>query len=312
MALLAVAVVYLLRPPNFDPITIWPFGFWAGGCIILALILSPLLHPRRALLVGGIALIAALAVCEEPRYLLRSVAREPDREIAQARLDGSLVRVITLNCGGGDERAVTDALALDPDVLLLQETPGEVALESVVPEGWQRAGWLDPTIMVRGTLQADDLPRWLAHEMYVGVAVPERLGRPITIISTRLVHPSLRMDIWRPKVWRDAARVRKERAHVIADLLRQRLRHGEDLPVIIGGDFNTPGGDSLLRPLAQAGLRDVFAAAGRGWPNTITADFPVSRIDLIYASNVFRPLDARAVITPHSDHRMVVADMALR
>ena len=99
--------------------------------------------------------------------------------------------------------------------------------------------------------------------------------------------------------------VREESVRLLMLFVDQALAKG---PVIIGGDFNTPGQDSLLDPL-RGPLTDCFAAAGRGWPNTITADYPMSRIDGIWVSDEMRPLNARVVYTPHSDHRMVVADV---
>jgi endonuclease/exonuclease/phosphatase (EEP) superfamily protein YafD len=148
--------------------------------------------------------------------------------------------------------------------------------------------------------------------MYGVRAVPVRLGRPITVISTHLVLPSLRTDIWRPEVWRKAAEIRGARMRIVEELLVQRDRYGDDLPVIVGGDFNTRAGDSLLQPLIANGMTDVFDAVGHGWPNTMTAEFPIARIDFIWVGEQVEPLNAQVATTPHSDHRMVVAEVAVR
>jgi hypothetical protein len=307
----SVGYLYAARVPDLDPITVWPFALWVGIFSAIAVLLSPLLRGRRTVLLVACAFLAGLLLSEEPRFVLRGLWHDRTPVVAAAADSGELLRVISLNCGGGSERAIEHALSLDPDIVLLQESPGGVSLDAMLPEGWDRAGWGDCAVLVRGDAFADEHSRSLAHEMYVVRAVPERVGRLVTVISTHLVQPSLRGDLWRREVWREARVLRLSRMSTIEHLLAQRDRYG-DLPVIIGGDFNTREGDPLLRPLEAAGLTDAFRAAGHGWPNTITSDFPVERIDFIWVDERFEPLSARVVVTPHSDHRMVVAELALR
>jgi endonuclease/exonuclease/phosphatase (EEP) superfamily protein YafD len=62
--------------------------------------------------------------------------------------------------------------------------------------------------------------------------------------------------------------------------------------------------------LLPDGLGDSFRKAGRGLGNTITNEYPVSRIDYIW---IDRGIHAHAVVakrTDHSDHRMVIADLS--
>ncbi len=310
----ALGYIYAGRAPGLDPITVWPFMLWAGLYIAVGIVLSPLLRWRRTLLVVGFPLLTALLLCEEPRYLLRPLWHDPSREVSAAAERHELLRVVTLNCGSGSEAAVHDALGLDPDILLLQEIPGSFALDRMLPEGWQQAGWGDCAVLVRGEVYADEHSRYLAHEMHVVRAVPAGLAEPtpITVISTHLVQPSLRTNILRPGVWRNAVSLRESRVRTIENLLHERDRYGDDLPVIIGGDFNAGDLDSLLPPLAANGLTDAFGAVGTGWPNTITAGFPIERIDYVWVDERFEPLDGRVIFTPNSDHRMVVVDVALK
>lgn len=312
MPLLAIALLYAFRIPRLDPITVWPFTLWAGFFMTLGIVLAPLLGLKRGLLVVGMPLLAALLICEEPRFMLKPPADAAPVEAAAQR--GELLRVISLNCGGGNTLAVQEAFALDPDVILLQESPGTAILSGILPEGWQQAGGGDCWVLVRGEVTSTEHSRDLANRMHVALATPSRLAppRPITIISAHVVHPSLRPEIWRPSVWREAEAIREARATSVETMLRESDRYGADLPVILGGDFNTGDHDSLLRPLEQAGLTDTFAATGSGCPNTIVADFPLERIDYVWADGQFQPLSARVVFTPHSDHRMVVAELAAR
>ncbi|MFW6437980.1 MAG: endonuclease/exonuclease/phosphatase family protein, partial [Armatimonadota bacterium] len=165
--------------------------------------------------------------------------------------------------------------------------------------------------LVRGSLYMDEHPRWLAHEMHVVRAIPERVGRPLTVISAHLVKPSIRTDIWRPSTWRLARMLRDARVRGVRHLLEQQHRYG-DLPVIIGGDFNAGNHDSLLLPLIESGFSDAFREAGAGWPNSFSADLPVERIDYVWVDDNFEALRSFIAYTPHSDHRMVIADIALR
>ncbi|HCA48240.1 MAG TPA: hypothetical protein DEP45_13075 [Armatimonadetes bacterium] len=311
-SLLAIALLYALRIPGLDPITIWPFTLWAGLFMTLGIVLAPLLGLKRGVLVIGMPLLAALLVCEEPRFMLKSPADAAPVQAAAQR--GKLLRVISLNCGGGNTLAVQEAFALDPDVILLQESPGTAILSGILPEGWRQVGGGDCWVLVRGKVTSTEHSRDLANRMHVALATPSRLAppRPIAIISVHIVHPSLRPEIWRPSVWREAEAIRQARATRVETMLREGDRYGEDLPVILGGDFNTGDHDSLLLPLEQAGFTDAFVATGSGCPNTIVSDFPLERIDYVWANERFAPLSARIVFTPHSDHRMVVAELAVR
>ncbi len=308
----AVAYLYAAKVANLDPITIWPFALWAGSHVALGVVLSPLLRARRAMLVVGYGVLLGLLLSEEPLYIARSLWHDPVPDVRQAAADGRRVRVISVNCGGGDVGAVEDALAHTPDIILLQEMPAYAELDEVLPPDWSRSGRRDCSVLVKGSLIATPHPKWLAHQLQAVLAIPLRTGRPIAVISTHLVQPSLRADIWRPSIWRKARRLREARGEAIAEALEQRARYGDNVPAIIGGDFNTRAGDSLLQPLARAGMTDAFRAVGTGWPNTFTARFPLERIDFIWADDRFEPLRAVVAVSGHSDHRMVVADLAVK
>lgn len=305
----AVSAVYALRPANVDPVTIWPFWFWSVPGVGLGL-LGLSRRTWRWALVAVLAWMAATGwIAEEPRCLLRSW-RSSQRVDAERR---GLLRVVTLNCGGGSIEAVRDAAAQDADIILLQEMPGRDGLAEVLERrsGWAFATGMDPAIMALGHVRDRSLPPHKSHFMCEARVVPARLNPPTEILalSTRLALPQLRFDLWRPGVWREASKVRAIRAEQMARLL-EHVSAAAPAPVIVGGDFNTPAGDSLFRPL-RPHLRDAFAEAGMGWPNTITDEHPMARIDQIWVSEHFEVHQARVVYTPNSDHRMLVVDLAL-
>jgi hypothetical protein len=308
-----LVALYTLRPPGWDPITIWPFVFWAWPGVVFGLASLSRAAKRRSLLVAAVWVIALLAIPEEPRALLRSVGHSGEEAWRAARAEGRALRVASLNCGAGSVGAARELLAHDPDIVLLQERPGMHELEDVFEEasGWQGTGTLDTAVFVRGELEA--LPPVPRQQLIICLArvQPSCLDPPqeLIVASIHLFLPATRADIWRPSTWREAEQTRAVRAGQMARVAAHAAA-ARGRPTIVGGDFNTPGGDGLFRPLRHY-LRDAFPEAGVGWPNTMVNDSPVSRIDQVWTSAQLRATTLRAVRTRNSDHRMLVCDLVL-
>jgi endonuclease/exonuclease/phosphatase family metal-dependent hydrolase len=82
------------------------------------------------------------------------------------------------------------------------------------------------------------------------------------------------------------------------------------IPTIVAGDLNSiPQGraNQMLRSL----LTDCFAATSRGYGFTLPAHFPVRRVDYIYVGFGLVPMRSEVMESVVSDHRGVVADIAL-
>jgi vancomycin resistance protein VanJ len=220
------------------------------------------------------------------------------------------IRVVSLNCAGGDPLAMAEVAAYRPDIVLLQEAPPG---RDVVDLAGKMYGVdaavvtaLAPSIIVRGKIDRIPLPRELTGSFAAGIATLPS-GVTIEIVSLRLTPAVLRMDLFSPDCWREQTGNRRERRVMLQRLTEWlETRHGR--PLIVGGDFNAPQGDavfSLLRP----GLRDAFSEGGDGWPNTIINDYPFLRIDQVWLSRHFRCIRSVSRRTIHSDHRMVVCDL---
>jgi endonuclease/exonuclease/phosphatase family metal-dependent hydrolase len=81
-------------------------------------------------------------------------------------------------------------------------------------------------------------------------------------------------------------------------------------PTLLFGDLNAPPSAPELQPLFGR-FRDAWrSSAGAGF--TYPAENPAKRIDYVLASEDFLVRSARVVATEASDHRPVVADLALR
>ncbi|MGD8238287.1 MAG: endonuclease/exonuclease/phosphatase family protein [Armatimonadota bacterium] len=308
-----LSVLYLLRPSGWDPITIWPFIFWAWIGVVFGLASLSRRGKRRSLLVAVIWVIALVSICEEPRSVLRSVGHGGEKAWQSARAEGRALRVVSLNCGGGVLAAAREAFAREPDIVLLQERPGMDELEDVFTkaDGWHGTASFDTAIFVRGDLES--LPVAPRQRVFISRAAvePSALDPPreLEVASIHLALPATRADIWRPSTWRVAEQIRQVRANQI-EAVTTYAAEATGQPSIVGGDFNTPGGDGLLRPL-RAHLRDAFREAGIGWPNTMVNETPISRIDQVWLSPELEATTLRVLPTQNSDHRMVVCEVAL-
>ena len=80
------------------------------------------------------------------------------------------------------------------------------------------------------------------------------------------------------------------------------------MPVILLGDFNLRPNDEILRPLMDA-LHDT--ADGREAPKSFPSDRPKEKIDYIFVSHDIRVLSLKSKNTQMSDHRPLIARLAV-
>jgi endonuclease/exonuclease/phosphatase (EEP) superfamily protein YafD len=199
-------------------------------------------------------------------------------------------------------------MSYEPDVLLLQERPDRQPLAAALGkyDGYAVAQGADGAIIARGTVSPAVTP---ADYPTTQAALVEVGDRRLGIVNVHLHLPDLEPVLWSREAWRQAAerfRVREAQTEVA---VRAAGTFGDGVPVIVGGDFNTPPGDLLFRDL-PADLRDCFKVAGVGVGHTIITDMPIERVDYVWAPE---PLEIHSVVvrrTHHSDHRLVVADLA--
>jgi endonuclease/exonuclease/phosphatase family metal-dependent hydrolase len=95
----------------------------------------------------------------------------------------------------------------------------------------------------------------------------------------------------------------------VADTLRILGEDPRGARQVLLGDFNAEPGAPELAPLWTR-LSDVWTAAEPGF--TYPAAAPAKRIDFVTVSNGIHPRGAMVVDTLASDHRPVLADLALR
>lgn len=100
------------------------------------------------------------------------------------------------------------------------------------------------------------------------------------------------------------------RAMQVDDMLAILDDDPEGARQVLVGDLNAPPDAAELAPLWDS-LTDSFAVAGSGDGLTYPAVGPTKRIDYVTVSPEIRTRHARVVDTAASDHRPVVADLAV-
>ncbi len=301
LLLVPVAVAYAWRPDALAGISIWPPVCWVALGLPTSLLGALLRRQRKAWLLPAAWLFFAVATADELPAALRR----------RAPAVGADLRVVTLNCGGGQDAAAAEALALQPDLVLLQESPSRPALEHLVAVTWGRPSAVawgpDGSVLARG--QVVGQPRQASH--FTAVRIRLTSGREVAVVSLRLMPVPLDFDLWSARFQRDMRAHRAAQRRELAEIAALLEQVPASVPVVLGGDFNAPPGDPVFRPLAPR-LCDGWRRAGVGWGDTILNDLPVSRIDRVFVSEHLRPLRLAAGRTAASDHRLVVAEYAWR
>jgi Metal-dependent hydrolase len=311
--LLAVcAAVYAARPDWAAAITVFPVWIWtAPGLLLLLPQVAGRKRQGQRKSAGCIALLWLLyvgIVAEEPRTLLRSLL--PAHQAAT----GVKLRVISLNCAGGDPQAAEEVAAYRPDVVLLQEAPPTARMPEVAAKLFGNgAGWIDTmdaAIVVRGSIEALPVPKDVRGSLVYGRA--HLAGGPtLDLASLRLMPALFRMDLWSSDCWRAQAENRRIRRAMLREMATALKARPAGASLIVAGDFNAPQGDAVFGELFP-GLHGAFDEAGVGWGNTITNELPVLRIDQLWVSSDVVCQRAVAQRTIHSDHRMVVCDLIIQ
>lgn len=305
---IGVSACYLWQPDACAAVTVYPSWCWFVGGLCLALILLRAKRQRIALASIGLWFLFLVGFADTPLSLWRGLWQRTDSTIESRNSEENSLRVISLNAHGSS-RAVAALERWEPDLILIQETPGAGTLREVgqtmLGENSGMLAGVDASILSRTPIEP------LASSVnYTIGKVSIKPGQEVIVVSLRLTPPPFRADLWNPDCWRA---YRDQRIHQRDELQLLSRRLSElptDLPVIVGGDFNVNPRDPIFREL-PANLRDAFTTAGVGWGNTITNEAPFLRIDQVWCDTRFQPLRVIAELSEDTDHRSVIADLVL-
>jgi endonuclease/exonuclease/phosphatase (EEP) superfamily protein YafD len=307
---LAAAFCYGLRPDWCAAVTVFPPWVWAAPGLLLVALGWRRSSKRFVAGVGALWLLYLTMFAEEPVSLLRWRTR-PAAGLQIAGGRGQILRVVSLNCAGGTKEAAAEVVRYRPDVVLLQETPGQGDVEELTHRLFGNEGHClvgpDASIIAHGSLSPAPLPPSL-RGYFVQARVRLVSGIEAEVISLRLLPAVFRMGLWSPECWREQTANRRARREQLRAVARQIRALPAAVPLIVGGDLNAPAGDAVVR-LLQPRLYDTFREGGIGWGDSFMNEFPVLRIDQIWASKEWLAMSVVARSTRNSDHRMVVCDL---
>lgn len=281
-------------------LTVWPPLLWTFVLVPLMLPLALGRSWKPSAAAGGM-IVLFLLVHEEWASLLRfGKTPEPD------------LRVLTWNVGGHDLNDPKLLAILEkhrPDVVFLQETPdgnGSFA-EANLAGFFAGFSWVDDGdcgILSRWPLRrlgTRSVGPWSDPQVYACETEP---GRELLLVNVRLMLPSLRLIPLGEsgRALREDNRRRGAQFPALAELVRETMAREGIEDAVLAGDFNTGAWARSLEPLRE-GLRDGWKDGGRGWGRTMTAAFPVGRIDQCWATAGLRCVRAEACREAISDHR---------
>jgi hypothetical protein len=304
----ASTLIFLFQPDACAAVLVLPRWLWIAPGLVLAL----LGFTRQRKRIASSAIVLWLLYCAVFVQEFRSLIRFRGQPTSESKPDGgTTLRIISLNCNGGSEKAAAEVTNYHPDLVLFEESPlrpivRDIATNLLGSEAESLTG-SDVSIVARGKIipvaveNSESAPFAHARVQFTSGLVAE-------VFAIRLQPYNIRADLWSPDCWKNQCRIRKIQRSQFEWIERELEQIPVDVPVIFGGDFNLPAGDKLFRILSPR-FRDTFRSAGHRWGDTLDNDIPVLRIDQVWCSEHFRALSTEAHKTINSDHRMVVCDL---
>jgi endonuclease/exonuclease/phosphatase family metal-dependent hydrolase len=229
------------------------------------------------------------------------------------------VRVMTLNIAYGSrgvEGILEEIERQKPDVLCLQEAREFHQYHDIIPRllqslrGWHVARGAEVVTMSRFPIVAQrnyPMPRPSGRTLLETTLNVE--GRRLLVFNTHFstVRPGPYKTNSRYQVLRygGSAEMRQVQADILLNAAGTRRT-----PSVVMGDFNNPPRGLVYEKLSERWV-DAFRGAGWGFGYTFRSDLPLLRIDYIWAGDGIRVLKCGTPNVRVSDHRPVVADLAL-
>lgn len=304
---LLVATVWLLqRYPGEDwwLTTLLTWGSQLPWVVLPALMLLVTVISGRPLL-SAVNLAAALfALLFVAHFQINPGKPDPG--------DSPVIRVATWNVHGftrDDEALRERILAWNCDIVCIQESVSSV-LDDLLP-GYEYVHDGHMGVYVRGEIVSHERV-WIGKERprYMLVVNAFTDAGPVTVMTVHLPR-YLRSPFPRDpeQLSRYVVEAVEERGERIAEIVSHVPEAG---PVILAGDFNTPPGSRYWR-LLNDHLTDVFDATGFGFGYTFLWrwTYPLVRIDYIWVGGGAIPITSRIKEEHPSDHRPVIAEIAL-
>lgn len=300
---------YSFQPDFCAALTFWPAWIWMLPGIALCLVATGV-SGRTRLCVAFVWMLFLSLMAEEAVGLLRSCVC-PGKDGRTSCREGICFRVVSLNCEGGNFDAAEGLLPYAPDVVLLQESPPIEGLRILTKRLFADEGEFvldgDTAVLARGRVTKTEV----SHErrlLMTGARIVLPMGLEVEAISLHFPPPASATNLLSPDCWREHRQDRKERLERIAAIDKHLLTISQDVPVVVGGDFNAKPWAGATRILSRR-LYDTFGKNGFGWPGTGPAYFPFWRVDQIWVSKDFKTISVHSKNCANTDHRVVICDL---
>jgi vancomycin resistance protein VanJ len=238
------------------------------------------------------------------------------------------VRVMTFNVKDYETLrapASTAALAaeirrFDPDIAVMQDASEFNRLAYREKLFTDRQVWASGEFMVVSRHPIErcreirvPVPGKAMHDLVCRVRSPDwQLDvHVVHLVSPRVGLTALARGLLRGvRDWDDNVDTRMDQARALADYVASAPR-----PAIVAGDLNAPAHSLVLRRLVEAGFRDAFASAGRGFGFTygqqLAARWSFLRLDHVLVDASIGVADCFVAPAGLSPHRAVIADLVL-
>jgi vancomycin resistance protein VanJ len=302
-----VSPIYIYQPDFCAALTFWPVWLWAILGIVSSFVAMGV--NKKARLVIILAWVAYLTISEGTQSFLRGIFL--NRECKSVCVGGNCLRVISLNCAGGNIKAAEEISQYSPDIVLFQESPSAKELEILKKKLFAKDGEFvidgDMAILASGHVMKTEVTQ-NNRSFMTEVRVNLSSGFEIESISVHLPPPPTSINLLSPDCWREHYEDRKLRLQQIVAINEQLKYIADNIPIVVGGDFNAKPWTGASKILSLR-LYDTFKRGGFGWPGTAPAHLPLWRIDQIRASRHFKTVKVQNVICKQSDHRMVICDL---
>jgi hypothetical protein len=307
-----VGVCLLNRWDSAVPVTLVPLWVWSLLGMAGALVAWIFDRTVKPLVIFFLYLFSGVGLAEETHGIIRELAfslRRPSAE--KAENESPSFRVISLNCGHS-EVPLRRVANLKPDLLLLQEAPAEGVILDVANElfGVDRSFIIHEgsAILTRGIfLSTITVPD--TSTIHVRLQLAD--GSIIDVTNLSLPRCAPHLEMWKPTEWGKLVEARRHNRRLVRTYLGENRITRSTMGRIIGGDFGTPPGDDVFRPLQGAGLLDSFAGRGIGWGNTDPAAYALLRLDQVWVSENFGVQKATSPLIDGAPRRAASADLRL-
>ncbi|MCF7730871.1 MAG: endonuclease/exonuclease/phosphatase family protein [Akkermansiaceae bacterium] len=298
------------QPDRLAAFTAFPLWLWGGIGIGMSAMAFWMFRARLSLIVTAVWTVTVLVGSDEARVLGHLTNQAPQPGPATPHHGRPVLRVITLNCAFFNYgNPAKDLERWQPDIVLLQEAyPHQI--RQIADVLYQRRGdyrsHQTNGIVTRWRFDREIRTPSLRDQQGT-IVLPN--GNKIELVNIHLTSAATDLRLWQPSAWRihHANRAARRQELGITLQILEQTTNLPDSPTLLGGDFNSGAVDPVHRLLSRD-FTDAFLVAGTGWGDTFQRRIPVLRIDHIYANHHFTPIRCRAITTPASDHRMVVAD----